>query len=84
MRNNFYNDRRCADGVFASGWRYVKKGGRVKVAGTWYADEKLKEIVGEFVHVQMGEYWMSHVQISRGAMGCMGWFCNAKTEEKSC
>jgi hypothetical protein len=81
VRCDPYRDRRAPDGLFANGWRYVRKGGRVKVAGAWYAHEKLKEIVGEYVMVFMGDYWMGEVQIHRGACGCHGWYCNAEAEK---
>lgn len=82
LSERLYADRKCADGMLASGWRKVKKGGRVKFAGSWYSDPKLAEIVGELVNVAMGEYWCSFVYVSRGAIGCVGWFCNANSEEK--
>ena len=68
------------DGVIAIGWRRVKKGGRVKFGGTYYASPRLAEIVGELVCVSMGDYWQGYVLIERGAIGCQGWFCNANAE----
>jgi hypothetical protein len=84
MRRSFnerlYADHFCADGVISSGWRKVKKGGRIKFGGAWYANEKLRDIEGELVHIQMGEYWQSYVIVHRGVIGCMGWFCTADVE----
>lgn len=80
MRRNPYGDRKAPDGVIATGWRYVKKGGRVKIGGAYYADEKLVDIVGEYVHVAMNDYWQQDVVICRGAIGCMGFYCDAKAE----
>ena len=75
-----YADSRAPDGVFASGWRRVRKGGRVKAAGYWYQSDALKEIVGELIHVQIGDYWMGDILVSRGVVGCQDWFCNAEVE----
>lgn len=75
-----YADRKAPDGGFASGWRIVKKGGRIKCAGHWYANERLKELEGELVSVMMGEYWESWIVVSRGVVGCSSWFCNAGQE----
>jgi len=79
---NPYGDRRAPDGDFAHGWRWVRKGGRVKVAGLWYTAPKLGEIVGEYVKVSMNDYWRSEVIIERGAIGCVGFFCYAKPESE--
>ena len=73
-----YADRKAPDGGIANGWRKVKKGGRVKIGGAWYAHESLKAIVGELVNVQIGEYWGSYVLVSRGVIGCMEHFCKAE------
>lgn len=81
-RRNPYADRYCADKVISDGWRYVKEGGCVKIGGFWYESNNLKSIVGEYVHVQMGDYDQSYVLISRGAIGCMGWFCNAQCKKR--
>lgn len=78
MKNNFYKDRYCADGIISDGWRYVKKGGRVKIGGKYYHDPRLEEIVEEYVHVQINCYWMSEVIIFRGAIGCTRFYCLAK------
>lgn len=79
--HRLYADRYCADGVISNGWRTVRKGGRVKFGAQWYINENLQHIVGEFVHVQMDDYWQIEVQILRGRIGCMKWFCNAKEEK---
>lgn len=81
MRRDPYRDHRCADGIFESGWRRVKSGGRIKAAGSWYVHDKLKEIVGELVHIHMGDYWMSYIIVERGAIGCCGWYCTANSED---
>lgn len=77
MSKRMYADRRAPDGLLAVGWRRVKKGGRVKFAGAYYAHPKLADIVGELVNVQMADYWCQDVYIFRGAIGCTGFFCEA-------
>ena len=72
-----YCDRRAPDGGLSSGWRRVRRGGSVKFAGAYYSAPELARIVGELVSVNMGEYWGSYVIVSRGAVGCNGYFCRA-------
>ena len=81
MRRDPYSDSRCADGVFADGWRRVKRGGRIKAGGMWYSADQLEEIVGELVHVFMGEYWQGHITVHRGRIGCQGYYCRADRED---
>lgn len=83
FNKRLYADRRCADGLFSSGWRKVKKGGRIKAAGNWYQNDRLKEIEGELVHVMMNCYWLSEIIVSRGVIGCSEWYCNAKNESQT-
>lgn len=77
MMRNPYGDRKAPDGVVATGWRYVKKGGVVKFGGTYYSDKRLLEIIGEYVHVAMNDYWQQDVIISCGVIGCCKWYCEA-------
>jgi hypothetical protein len=72
-----YADRYCADGVISSGWRVVRKAGRIKFGGAWYEADSLCGLTGELVLVQMGEYWGSYVLVFRGAVGCIGYHCRA-------
>lgn len=81
MSKRIYADRYCADGVISDGWRRVKQGGKVKIGGYYYANEKLAELTGELVHVQVGEYHQTYVLISRGRIGCMDYFCRANVCE---
>jgi hypothetical protein len=81
-RYNPYHDRFCADGVISSGWRYVRKGGRVKIAGQWWQDHMLEEIVGEYVKVCIQDYWMSAVTVERGVMGCTGYYCTIRSKDE--
>jgi hypothetical protein len=74
---NAYSDRRAPDGIIATGWRKVKKDGKVKFGGSYYSSPELSDIAGELVQVVMGEYWQSYVQIYRGRIGCLQFFCNA-------
>ncbi len=75
-----YKDRYAPDGVVSTGWRYVRKGGRIKAAGTWWHAPELEPLVGEFVHFSVYDYWMEKLMISRGAIGCRGLFCDAFPE----
>lgn len=80
-RNEFYCDRFASDGVISNGWRIVRKGGRIKVAGQWWKSEHLEPIVGELVYFQVYDYWMEKLIVDRGASGCHGYFCDAFSEE---
>ena len=82
MSKRLYADRKAPDGGFACGWRKVRKGGRVKCGGAWYAAKELEVIPGELVHVQIGEYWGSYIVVQRGAVSCMGFFCTANETTK--
>lgn len=79
-RFNPYRDRFASDGVISTGWRYVRKGGKVKIAGMWWQDPKLADMVGHYVQVVVGDYWMSHVDIFTGAIGCQQWYCTIRAE----
>jgi|CXWL01.1.fsa_nt_gi hypothetical protein len=83
MSKRLYADRRALDGGLASGWRYVKKGGKVKFGGAYYTNPKLCKIVGEYVFITNVDYWGQDVEIHRGAFGCSGWFCKAVIETRS-
>ena len=80
-RNDFYKDRFASDGVISCGWRIVRRGGRIKVAGVWWSSSKLDPLAGELVHFQVYDYWMEKLLISRGAVGCRGYFCDALPQE---
>lgn len=67
--------------MICSGWRRVKKGGKVKFGGSYYKASQLESIVGQLVWVHMGDYWMSHVEIHRGVIGCSEWYCKANAED---
>lgn len=45
------------DGVLAGCWRKVRKDGKVKMCGSWWTHEKLKEHVGKWVWCEVDEYW---------------------------
>ncbi len=77
MSKRAYADRKCGDGIICSGWRKVRDRG-VKFGAAWYWQDSLKEIKGELVHVTMNDYWQTEVMIQRGALGCTGFYCNAK------
>lgn len=77
MSKRMYADRRAPDGVIATGWRTVRKGGRVKFASCWYEADELKEIVGEYVWVDANDYWLQEVLIHRGRIGCLVFLCKA-------
>jgi len=42
----------------------------------------LKDIVGELVLVHIGDYWMSHVTVSRGVLGNYEFYCNINADQK--
>lgn len=75
--HNCYKDRYCSDGVVSTGWRYVKRGGKIKVAGSYWHAPELETIVGEYIFFSVYDYWMEKLQISRGAAGCMRFYCYA-------
>lgn len=77
MKRNLYADTRALDGGLSTGWRRVKKGGRIKFAGTWFYAPELDGIKGTLVSVSMGEYWESFIVVQRGVIGCLGWLCRA-------
>lgn len=76
-RNSLYKDRFASDGVISCGWRIVRIGGKIKVAGRYWHHAKMEPLVGELVHFQVYDYWMEKLLISRGAIGCRGYFCDA-------
>lgn len=77
MSRRLYADRKAPDGGIASGWRFIKKGGRIKFGGSYFEHPTLIPLVGEYVYVHMGEYWASYVDVYRGAFGATGFFCKA-------
>ena len=79
-RNPLYKDWFAPDGMVASGWRIVRNGGRVKVAGSYWRSADLLPIVGELVHFQVYDYWMEKLEISRGLIGCWDFYCYAIPE----
>ena len=79
-RYNPYQDRFASDGVIASGWRYVRKGGRVKIAGEWWSHPLLEGYVGSYMQVVINDYWMSSVSIYRGVIGCTEYFCTIEKQ----
>jgi len=78
MSKRLYADRKAPDGIVSSGWRTVKKGGRVKIGGAYYSSDLLAAIVGEYVQVFIAEYWMTSVRVHRGVSGCSDYYCDAR------
>lgn len=78
MRNQFYKDRFAWDGIISTGWRIVRSGGRVKVAGRYWHAKELESIVGELVYFVVYDYWMEKLIISRGVVGCIKRYCDAR------
>lgn len=56
-------DQYCPDRVICSGWRKVRKGGRVKFAASWWKHDKLKDYEGKYVYITPNEYWITAVDI---------------------
>jgi hypothetical protein len=82
MRNKFreriYTDSYATDGVIANGWRTIRKGGKIKVDNTWWYAKELEDLVGELVYFSVYDYWMEKLQVQRGRIGCMSYYCDAK------
>lgn len=57
-------DVRAPDGLVYWGQRIVRPGGRVKFAGEWWQDDKLKEFIGFTVDVRAEEYWLSEISVT--------------------
>lgn len=58
-------DHRAPDGLVYRGERWVRVGGRVKFAGTWWTHERLKELVGQIVECRVEDYWCSEITVWR-------------------
>lgn len=55
-------DKRAADGELAEAERIIRKGGRIKYAGVWWQDDRLKEFEGCTVIV-CSDYWRQVLDI---------------------
>ena len=51
------------DGIVYFGQRIVRKGGRVKYAGSWWQHDKLLPFVGLEVGVRSEDYWITSITI---------------------
>ena len=80
--DNLYKDSFAQDRVVSNGWRIVRKGGRIKAAGSWWHAKELESIIGELVFFQIYDYWMEKVEIYRGTFANTIFFCNAKPNTK--
>ena len=58
-------DKRCADGVLAECFRVIRKGGRIKFANLWWADERLAEFAGDTV-LLWPDYYLTELTVFAG------------------
>lgn len=73
-------DIMAIDGVVAHGERTVRPGGKVKYANTYWQHEALLPLVGKFVRVHSGDYWMTDVTVS-DADDYMEIICNIRRRD---
>lgn len=50
-------DTRAPDGALATCYRLIRKGGRIKFSGSWWADERLAKFEGDTVMVWPDYYF---------------------------
>lgn len=51
-------DELAPDGVIYYGDRFVRPGGKVKFAGSWWQNDKLIPYIGQYVEVRADGYWI--------------------------
>jgi len=60
------DQRAPEDGVLVSGWRKVRKGGRVKFDKEYWTHDDLKPFVDKNVWVCFCDYWGTFVRVYQG------------------